>query len=157
MMPEEADKTLEKKPEAVSPINPLGPLDLSEIEELKTDLKGLERELYEEHKKLYDDIRNNIARLLRNGYLLEEIGDLNIFQLKALTCGYKLEQVKNPIWIALFEKFGKRFGSIIDKLIRTDLRLTEMAGLTPLQLRGLEKECLGLDLEEVRHPRFSQS
>ncbi|MBP9763960.1 MAG: hypothetical protein KBD03_01425 [Gammaproteobacteria bacterium] len=165
MMPEvEADKTLEKEQEAVSPINPLElSLDLSDIEESKTDLAYREFRLFEEHKKLYDDISNNIAQLLemRNGYLLEDIIDLNIFQLRALMCGYKLKQVKNPIWIefwiALFEKFGKRFGSIVDKLVKTDLRLTEVADLTPLQLCGLEKECLGLGLAEVRHPRFCQS
>jgi len=137
MMPEEVDKTLEKKPEAVSPINPLGPLDLSETEEPKPDLEDLEHELYKEHKKLYDDIRKNIVRLLgmRNDYLLEDLEGLNISQLNALTCGYKLAQVKNPTWIALFEKFGKRFGSIIDKLIKTDLHLTEISDLTPLNNR----------------------
>ena len=38
MMPEEADKTLEKKPEAVSPINPLGPVSYTHLTLPTSDL-----------------------------------------------------------------------------------------------------------------------
>ncbi|HQW58028.1 MAG TPA: hypothetical protein PK583_03640, partial [Gammaproteobacteria bacterium] len=170
MMPEEADKTLKKEPEAVSPINPLGPLDLSEIEEPKTDfLEPSEALLFYQYETC-DRIMKSIEmeeqklkdseRLLKIGYSREFIKKLSVsaFQLKALAaCDYKIEQAKVSSWIAFFEKFGKRFGAIIDKLVKTGLHPTEIASLTFLQLWGLEKECLGLGLVEVRHLRFCQS
>lgn len=116
--------------------------------------------IFLELAKTYDNDSYKFQHLIGNilsSHSLADLAGLNGMQLRALNKGLTIEEVRKPVLMQLYEKFGSSFSYKIGELLKYGLKPEELAELTHLQLAGLDMEDRGVTLDKVKHPNFSES